>query len=161
MRSVMRTRDGRGGLMGEVQTVLGRVPAEALGVTLPHEHTRCVLWQIPNRWDYWQLTGDEDLMTAELARFAAVGGSGLVDVSLDAIGRDPARLAAPGFGERPAPRDGLRLVPPGLLPGRGAASGSAPSTTWPTSSSASSATASAAAACGPASSARSAPTSRG
>ncbi|HVQ22916.1 MAG TPA: phosphotriesterase [Candidatus Saccharimonadia bacterium] len=79
--------------MGEVQTVLGRVPAEALGVTLPHEHTRCVLWQIPNRWDYWQLTGDEDLMTAELARFRAVGGGCLVDVSLDAIGREPARLA--------------------------------------------------------------------
>ena len=78
--------------MGEVQTVRGRVPSEALGVTLPHEHTRCVLWQIPNRWDYWQLTGDEDLMAAELARYTAVGGTCLADVTLDAIGRDPARL---------------------------------------------------------------------
>lgn len=78
--------------MGEVQTVGGRVPAEALGITLPHEHTRCVLWQIQNRWDYWQLTGEEELITAELARFSAVGGTCLVDVTLDAIGRDPARL---------------------------------------------------------------------
>ena len=78
--------------MGEVQTVRGRIPAETLGTTLPHEHTRCVLWHIPNRWDYWQLTGDEGLITAELARFAAAGGSCLVDVTLDAIGRDPARL---------------------------------------------------------------------
>jgi predicted metal-dependent phosphotriesterase family hydrolase len=90
--------------MGEIQTVLGRVAADALGVTLPHEHTRCVLWQIPNRWDYWQLTGDEELLTAELARFTAVGGSGLVDVTLDAIGRDPARLA------RLATASGLHIV---------------------------------------------------
>jgi phosphotriesterase-related protein len=90
--------------MGEVQTVRGRVPAEALGVTLPHEHTRCVLWQIQNRWDYWQLTGEEDLMTAELARFSAVGGSCLVDVTLDAIGREPARI------RRLAEASGLHLV---------------------------------------------------
>ena len=90
--------------MGEIQTVRGRVAAESVGVTLPHEHTRCVLWQIPNRWDYWQLTGDEELMTAELARFSAVGGSCLVDVSLDAIGRDPARL------RRLAEASGLHLV---------------------------------------------------
>ena len=40
-----------------VQTVLGPVPPDELGFTLPHEHTRCVLWQIPGRWDYWELTG--------------------------------------------------------------------------------------------------------
>ncbi|MET1231871.1 MAG: phosphotriesterase [Candidatus Limnocylindrales bacterium] len=90
--------------MGEVQTVRGRVAAESLGITLPHEHTRCVLWQIPNRWDYWQLTGDEDVMIAELDRFRLVGGSCLVDVSLDAIGRDPARL------RRLAEASGLHLI---------------------------------------------------
>jgi phosphotriesterase-related protein len=90
--------------MGEVQTVRGRIPAESLGVTLPHEHTRCVLWQILNRWDYWQLTGEEDVITRELARFAAAGGTCLVDVTLDAIGRDPARL------ERLAEASGLDLV---------------------------------------------------
>jgi len=90
--------------MREVQTVRGRIPSETLGVTLPHEHTRCHLWQIPNRWDYWQLTGDEELMTSELARFSAVGGSCLVDVTLDAIGRDPARIL------RLAEASGLHIV---------------------------------------------------
>ena len=77
---------------GTVMTVRGPVPASALGFTLPHEHTRCVLWHVPNRWDYWQLTGDDETILPELARFRAAGGSCLVDVSLPAIGRDPARL---------------------------------------------------------------------
>ena len=90
--------------MPYVQTVLGRVPADALGFTLPHEHTRCVLWQIPNRWDYWQLTGEEELILPELARFKAAGGTCLVDVTLPAIGRDPARL------RRLSELSGLHLV---------------------------------------------------
>jgi predicted metal-dependent phosphotriesterase family hydrolase len=89
---------------GEVQTVLGRVPAEVIGFTLPHEHTRCVLWHIDARWDYWQLTGEEDLIVAELGRFRDAGGSCLVDVSLQSIGRDPARL------RRLAEATGLHLV---------------------------------------------------
>ncbi|MGH2466201.1 MAG: phosphotriesterase family protein, partial [Candidatus Limnocylindrales bacterium] len=55
-------------------------------------HTRCVLWHIPNRWDYWQLTGDDETIVPELVRFREAGGSCLVDVSLPAIGRDPGRL---------------------------------------------------------------------
>jgi phosphotriesterase-related protein len=90
--------------MGEVQTVLGRRPAADIGVTLPHEHTRCILWHIPNRWDYWQLTGEEDLIVAELGAYRVAGGSCLVDVSLDAIGRDPARL------RRLAEATGLHVV---------------------------------------------------
>jgi phosphotriesterase-related protein len=90
--------------MGEVQTVLGRRPAADIGVTLPHEHTRCILWHIPNRWDYWQLTGEEDLIVAELGAYRDAGGSCLVDVSLDAIGRDPARL------RRLAEATGLHVV---------------------------------------------------
>jgi predicted metal-dependent phosphotriesterase family hydrolase len=78
--------------VSEIQTVLGRVPAGAVGFTLPHEHTRCVLWQIEARWDYWQLTGEEEVIAAELAHFSAAGGSCLVDVTLGSIGRDPARL---------------------------------------------------------------------
>jgi phosphotriesterase-related protein len=73
-------------------------------VTLPHEHTRCILWHIPNRWDYWQLTGEEDLIVAELGAYRDAGGSCLVDVSLDAIGRDPARL------RRLAEATGLHVV---------------------------------------------------
>ncbi len=87
-----------------VQTVLGPVPPDALGFVLPHEHTRCVLWQIPGRWDYWELTGEDDLILPELARFRELGGTCLVDVTLDAIGRDPERL------RRLATASGLHLV---------------------------------------------------
>ena len=73
-------------------TVRGRVPAEELGLILPHEHTRCVLWQIPNRWDYWELTGEDELILPELAGFQDAGGTCLVDVTPPAIGRDPERL---------------------------------------------------------------------
>ena len=87
-----------------VQTVLGPVPPGALGFVLPHEHTRCVLWQIPGRWDYWELTGEDDLILPELNRFRELGGTCLVDVTLAAIGRDPERL------RRLATASGLHLV---------------------------------------------------
>ena len=87
-----------------VRTVLGPVPPEELGFTLPHEHTRCVLWQIPGRWDYWELTGEDDLILPELARYRELGGTCLVDVTLAAIGRDPERL------RRLATASGLHLV---------------------------------------------------
>lgn len=75
-----------------VQTVLGPVDPATLGFTLPHEHTAISLWQIPNRWDYWELTRDEAIMAAELARFRAAGGATLVDLTLAGVGRDPAWL---------------------------------------------------------------------
>jgi phosphotriesterase-related protein len=87
-----------------VQTVLGPVAPDALGFVLPHEHTRCVLWQIPGRWDYWELTGEDDLILPELAHFRELGGTCLVDVTLAAIGRDPERL------RRLATASGLLLV---------------------------------------------------
>ncbi len=87
-----------------VQTVLGRVDPSELGLTLPHEHTRCVLWQIPGRWDYWELTGEDELILPELARFRELGGTCLADLTLQSIGRDPARL------RRLATASGLHLV---------------------------------------------------
>jgi predicted metal-dependent phosphotriesterase family hydrolase len=78
--------------MAFVQTVRGRVDPALLGFTLPHEHTRCVLWQIPDRWDYWELTGEEELIVPELQRFRELGGTCLADVTLGSIGRDPGRL---------------------------------------------------------------------
>jgi predicted metal-dependent phosphotriesterase family hydrolase len=87
-----------------VQTVLGRIDPAELGFTLPHEHTRCVLWQIPARWDYWELTGEDELILPELARFRELGGTCLADVTLQSIGRDPARL------RRLAQASGLHLV---------------------------------------------------
>ncbi|MDA8236365.1 MAG: phosphotriesterase-related protein [Chloroflexi bacterium] len=87
-----------------VQTVLGRIDPAGLGFTLPHEHTQCQLWTIPERFDYWELTADEELVAAELERFRAGGGTCLVDVTLPGIGRDPAWLR--GL----AARTGLHLV---------------------------------------------------
>ena len=87
-----------------VQTVLGRVDPSELGFSLPHEHTRCVLWQIPARWDYWELTGEDEMILPELARFKDLGGTCLADLTLQSIGRDPARL------RRLATASGLHLV---------------------------------------------------
>ena len=75
-----------------VMTVSGPIPVEKLGFTLPHEHSGISLWHIPNRWDYWELTPDEDLITAELRDFRRRGGASIVDLTLDGVGRDPHRL---------------------------------------------------------------------
>jgi phosphotriesterase-related protein len=64
-----------------------------LGFTLPHEHTKCSLWWIESRWDYWELIGDEPRINEELAAYKALGGGTLVDVTPIGIGRDLARLA--------------------------------------------------------------------
>ncbi len=80
------------GAMAHVQTVLGPIDPSALGFTLPHEHTQIALWQIEGRWDYWQLTRDQPLILEELEHFRAAGGSGLVDLTLPGVGRDPGWL---------------------------------------------------------------------
>jgi predicted metal-dependent phosphotriesterase family hydrolase len=79
--------------MAHVQTVLGPIDPASLGVTLPHEHTQIALWHVPDRWDYWQLTRDEPVILEELAVFRAAGGSGLVDLTVAGVGRDPDWLA--------------------------------------------------------------------
>jgi phosphotriesterase-related protein len=80
--------------MPHVQTVLGPVDPTTLGFTLPHEHTAIALWHIPNRWDYWELTRDEPVVTAELVRYRDAGGTALVDLTLPGVGRDPAWLVS-------------------------------------------------------------------
>jgi predicted metal-dependent phosphotriesterase family hydrolase len=79
--------------MAHVQTVLGPIEPADLGFTLPHEHTQIALWHVPDRWDYWQLTRDEPLILEELAAYRDAGGSGLVDLTLPGVGRDPDWLA--------------------------------------------------------------------
>jgi phosphotriesterase-related protein len=78
--------------MAHVQTVLGPIDPAELGVTLPHEHTQIALWHVPDRWDYWQLTQDRELILEELAAYREAGGRGLVDLTLPGVGRDPAWL---------------------------------------------------------------------
>jgi phosphotriesterase-related protein len=85
-------------------TVSGPIPPERVGFTLPHEHTGISLWHIANRWDYWELTPDEPTLVEELADFRRRGGSTLVDLTLDGVGRDPERL------RRLAARSGVQLV---------------------------------------------------
>jgi phosphotriesterase-related protein len=75
-----------------IETVLGPIVPDALGMTLPHEHTAISLWHIPNRWDYWELRRDAPIILDELARFRSAGGSTIVDLTLDGVGRDPAWL---------------------------------------------------------------------
>ena len=75
-----------------VMTVSGPIPPDRLGFTLPHEHTAIALWHVERRWDYWELTADDDLITEELKDFRRRGGGTLVDLTLDGVGRDPARL---------------------------------------------------------------------
>ena len=90
--------------MARVMTVSGPVPPERLGFTLPHEHTGIFLWHIENRWDYWELTPDDDLITEELRELRRRGGGTLVDLTLDGVGRDPHRL------RRLASATGLNIV---------------------------------------------------
>jgi len=90
--------------MAHIQTVLGPIDPAAIGFALPHEHTAITLWQIPGRWDYWELTADEPVITAELERYRDLGGTALVDVTLPGVGRDPAWLA------RLARATGIHLV---------------------------------------------------
>jgi phosphotriesterase-related protein len=73
-------------------TVNGPIPPERTGFTLPHEHTGISLWHIQDRWDYWELTPDEDLLADELRDFRRRGGSTLVDLTPSGVGRDPERL---------------------------------------------------------------------
>jgi phosphotriesterase-related protein len=91
-------------MMPHVQTVLGRVSPDALGVVLPHEHTGISLWQIPGRWDYWELTVDDAVVLPELGAYRTAGGGTLVDLTLPGVGRDPDRL------RRYAEATGLNVV---------------------------------------------------
>jgi predicted metal-dependent phosphotriesterase family hydrolase len=87
-----------------VMTVSGPIPPDRLGFTLPHEHTGIFLWHIEKRWDYWELTPDEDLLVEELRDLRRRGGGTLVDLTLDGVGRDPHRL------RRLASATGLNIV---------------------------------------------------
>jgi predicted metal-dependent phosphotriesterase family hydrolase len=70
-------------------TVRGPVPAEALGVTLPHEH---VFIDLMREYRGDGLLNDEPLMTREVAAFHDAGGGTIVDVTSIGLGRRPEAL---------------------------------------------------------------------
>jgi len=85
-------------------TASGPIQPARIGFTLPHEHTGIYLWHIRNRWDYWELTPDDDLIGDELRDFRRRGGSTLVELTLPGVGREPERL------RRLASRTGVQIV---------------------------------------------------
>jgi hypothetical protein len=81
-----------GTALHSITTVRGSVPAEDLGVTLPHEHVHC---------DFSTLSGSEDhiltntpLTIQELAYFRAAGGRSVIEVTPEGTGRNPTALRA-------------------------------------------------------------------
>lgn len=75
-----------------VQTVLGRIPAEEVGITLMHEHTFHDAWEWGGRLEYNSVVDDADLLAEELKIYRGAGGSTLVDVTTVGLGRNPVGL---------------------------------------------------------------------
>lgn len=80
-------------LEGSVQTVLGAVPVEDLGFTLPAEHIYQQGWEIGDITAYslWQLE-DDDVWTEEIDAFKQLGGTCITDLTVPCMGRRPERL---------------------------------------------------------------------
>jgi predicted metal-dependent phosphotriesterase family hydrolase len=70
-------------------SVTGPVQPGDLGVVLPHEH---VFADLVREYRGTGLLNDEYLARRELEAFAAAGGTTLVDLTLDEIGRNPPAL---------------------------------------------------------------------
>jgi predicted metal-dependent phosphotriesterase family hydrolase len=82
-------------------TVTGPVPADALGVVLPHEH---LFTDVLREYRGTGLLHDVDLAVEELGLFADAGGGTLVELTTREIGRDPVGLA------EVSRRSGVRIV---------------------------------------------------
>ena len=75
-----------------ITTVTGSIPAEDLGVTLPHEHLHCDFSKLSGSEDY--ILADTSLTVQELAYFRAAGGRSVIEVTPEGAGRNPAALRA-------------------------------------------------------------------
>lgn len=83
-----------------VQTVLGQIAPEKLGLTLPHEHIICDSTLCRFRgasgkrphWGSYMWFDEVDVMTEELNMFRMDGGGAVVDVTCHGWGRDPLAL---------------------------------------------------------------------
>ncbi len=70
-------------------TVTGPVRPDELGIVLPHEH---IFIDLVREYRGSGLLNDEHLACQEVRALKTAGGSTLVDLTLDEIGRDPAAL---------------------------------------------------------------------
>jgi len=71
---------------GKVMTVNGLIPADSMGITLPHEHLLIV-----HKYNYLDLTDEADAIT-ELGYFVNAGGKTVTEVTNIGIGRNPEGL---------------------------------------------------------------------
>ena len=78
--------------VGAVVSVTGPVSPDQIGFTLPHEHTYCQLWMARHRFDFPHQLEDDDVLAEEVGLFRAQGGTMLVDLTLDEVGRNPEKL---------------------------------------------------------------------
>lgn len=84
-----------------IQTVLGPIAPDQLGVCLPHEHVWCdqnlaprpELFGVTRSTASYMKLNDFDRMAAELSAYRAAGGSAIVEVTCDGWGRDLDTLA--------------------------------------------------------------------
>ena len=72
-------------------TVLGPMPAEALGVTSMHEHILCDIYRAGG--GIYNILDDENMAIEELMHFKRAGGSAIVEVPTLDIGRNLEGLA--------------------------------------------------------------------
>ena len=83
---------------GQIQTVCGPIAPADLGFTLPHEHIYARLWdnQVVATAGWGEMFGaipmPEEVLREEVSAYRRLGGAAIVDVTLPAIGREPARL---------------------------------------------------------------------
>jgi predicted metal-dependent phosphotriesterase family hydrolase len=77
---------------GSVSTVRGPVPAEELGLVMPHEHIIFDIMSQSGNPD--NLCTDVDFMAEELKRFKQHGGGTICDVTMIGVGRDVEALRA-------------------------------------------------------------------
>ena len=85
-----------------VASVTGEIDASALGITLYHEHLACDISVHSGRAD--NILDDAALMARELRAFRDAGGTTVVDVTPEGVGRDPLAL------RRIAELSGVRIL---------------------------------------------------
>lgn len=73
-----------------VMSVLGPVPVDELGMTLPHEHLLCDLARVTGYREH--RLDDVELAILEAKRFRDAGGKTIVDMTSGGLGRNPLAL---------------------------------------------------------------------